>query len=64
MKKRIVALVDDETYEIARDFKEFVGLKWEDIIKAGIVYWCDELNLKEKLEKLHNAIEELTKQKN
>jgi hypothetical protein len=60
-KVRVVVEVKEDDYEALLALKQLTGLGWRDILIAGAVYWIDQLQLEEQIEKLKSRAEQIKK---
>jgi hypothetical protein len=63
-KTRIVVEISDEDYKLLVSIKNFLNLSWRDILIAGIDWWCKELKLEERIERIKESIDRITELKN
>jgi len=58
-KQRVVIEVLQDDYDALLALKQITGLGWRDILVAGAVYWIDQLQLEEQIEKLRSKAEQI-----
>jgi hypothetical protein len=55
-KIRIVIEVEKDDYESLSMLKNLLGIQWKEFLIAGAVWWCDTLNLEQKIEEIRNQV--------
>jgi len=58
-KARIVIELSKEDYEALSTLKNLINVSWRDIIIAGAIWWSQELNLEETLEKVREQVSKI-----
>jgi hypothetical protein len=63
-KARIVIELSREDYESLITLKNLLNISWRDVLVAGAIWWCNELKLEERIERIREQVNKIAEQKN